>query len=189
VFAKPLDAGNDSTQWVDVGQVRRAVEPRRRTVGPPLDRRRRKGASGDAVESSTLDAAPGNTAIAREFVASRLSELDLESSVAVLLTSELVGNVVLHAQTDLTVVVEVEQFVRIEVHDGVAATDAFREIIASAPTDVPARSPSGRGLGLVRALASRFGLGDEPGQRNGKIVWFELDHGDLAIPGANHPPP
>jgi anti-sigma regulatory factor (Ser/Thr protein kinase) len=97
-----------------------------------------------------------------------------------LLTSELVTNVVKHAGTQLTLVVRVEPGVRVEVHDGVAATRAFREILARPPTDVPATSPGGRGLGLVSALASRFGLDDEPGEWDGKVVWFELDPADLA---------
>ena len=99
-----------------------------------------------------------------------------------LLTSELVANVVRHAQTDLTVAVQFDEYVRIEVHDGAAATEAFRELLAGAPTSVPAESPGGRGLGLVRGLASRFGLADEPGVWNAKIVWFELDLDNLAMP-------
>jgi anti-sigma regulatory factor (Ser/Thr protein kinase) len=113
-------------------------------------------------------------------VQSLLDARELEASVAILLTSELVTNVVKHAGTQLTLVVKIAPSVRVEVHDGVAATRAFRETLAHPPTYVPATSPGGRGLGLVSALASRFGLDDEPGEWEGKIVWFELDPADLA---------
>jgi len=113
-------------------------------------------------------------------VQSQLAARELEAAVAVLLTSELVTNVVQHARTELTVVVNVEPSVRVEVHDGVVATRAFREIVARPRTEVPATSHGGRGLGLVSALASRFGLDDEPGHWDGKILWFELDPADLA---------
>jgi anti-sigma regulatory factor (Ser/Thr protein kinase) len=134
------------------------------------------------VESIALAAEPESVASARRFVADLLVTRDLDSSLAVLLTSELVANVVRHAQTDLTVAIRFDEYVRIEVHDGAAATEAFRELIAGAPTSVPIDSPGGRGLGLVRALASRYGLADEPGVWNGKIVWFELEFDNLAIP-------
>jgi anti-sigma regulatory factor (Ser/Thr protein kinase) len=132
------------------------------------------------VDSITLDAVPGSVAIARRFVASWMAERGFDSSVAVLLVSELVANVVRHVQTELTLVVRLDPCVRIEVHDGQAATEAFREIVANPPGDVPADSPSGRGLGLVRQMASRFGLAEEPGEHNGKVVWFELEPSDLA---------
>jgi anti-sigma regulatory factor (Ser/Thr protein kinase) len=117
--------------------------------------------------------------MARVFVADRFVERDLDPSLAVLLTSELVANVVRHAGTDLTVAIEFDESVRIEVHDGAAATEAFRDILAAASTSVPVASPGGRGLGLVRMMSSGFGLAEEPGIWNGKIVWFELDVADL----------
>jgi anti-sigma regulatory factor (Ser/Thr protein kinase) len=132
------------------------------------------------VESITLAPEPGSIGIARRFVESQISARAVESPVAVLLTSELVTNVVRHARTRLTLVVTFESSLRVEVHDGVAATEAFREIIAQPPVDVPASSLGGRGLGLVRALSSRFGLDDEPGRWDGKVVWFELDPADFA---------
>jgi anti-sigma regulatory factor (Ser/Thr protein kinase) len=136
--------------------------------------------AGGSVESITLVPDPRSIGAARRFVQSQLDAQEIEASVAVLLTSELVTNVVQHARTPLTLVVRVESSVRVEVHDGVAATRAFREILARPPTNVPATSPGGRGLGLVSSLATRFGLDDEPGDGQGKIVWFELDPADLA---------
>ncbi len=132
------------------------------------------------MESIRLEPEPRSIASARRFVQAQLTARHLEASVAVLLTSELVTNVVQHARTHLTLVVKVESNVRVEVHDGTAATAAFREILARPPTEVPASSPGGRGLGLMSLLATRFGLDDEPGEWDGKIVWFELDPTDLA---------
>jgi anti-sigma regulatory factor (Ser/Thr protein kinase) len=132
------------------------------------------------VESIALAAEPVSVGMARRFVSDLFVDRRLDPSLAVLLTSELVANVVRHAGTDLTVAIDFDEVVRIEVHDGAAATEAFREMLGSAPTSVPAGVPGGRGLGLVRMMASRFGLADEPGILNGKIVWFELDLADLA---------
>ncbi len=136
--------------------------------------------AGGPVESIRLAPEPGSIGAARRFVHSRLLARELDPSVAVLLTSELVTNVVRHARTQLTLVVRVDPRLRVEVHDGVAASDTFREVVARPPVDVPSSSPGGRGLGLVSVLASRFGLSDEPGDWNGKIVWFELDPPDGA---------
>jgi anti-sigma regulatory factor (Ser/Thr protein kinase) len=136
---------------------------------------------GAGVESITLGAEPASVGTARRFVLAEFAERALESSVAVLLTSELVSNVVVHARTQLAVVLLFDPCVRIEVHDGAAATQAFREILESPRARRPPESVGGRGLPLVRGLASRFGLSDEPGRWKGKIVWFELDPADLAI--------
>jgi anti-sigma regulatory factor (Ser/Thr protein kinase) len=131
------------------------------------------------VDSIALPPDMVSVAAARRFVYSVLVHRLSDPSVALLLTSELVTNVIRHAATDFTVAVTSDPGVRVEVHDGVAATDAFRDMLANALTDVPAKSPGGRGLGLVRALASRVGLDDEPGASNGKVVWFELDDADI----------
>jgi anti-sigma regulatory factor (Ser/Thr protein kinase) len=90
---------------------------------------------------------------------------------AVLLTSELVTNVVRHARTDATVRVVVGPPFRVEVHDGAAATDAFRELIAESPM-VQAAKVDGRGLAVLHHMAARVGLEDDPD--GGKVVWFEM---------------
>jgi anti-sigma regulatory factor (Ser/Thr protein kinase) len=134
---------------------------------------------GEQVQSITLPPDLPNIGAARRFVRAQLEHdgADFDIDVALLLTTELVSNVVRHARTDLmvSVSISVESSIRVEVHDGQAATDAFRELLASPEVVVPATTFGGRGLGLVAALASRFGLSDEPGPGNGKIVWFELD--------------
>lgn len=127
------------------------------------------------MESSvTLVPERASAAAARGLVRKALSQLSEEvRDVAVLLTSELVSNVVVHAETDVRLSVTDGPPVRVEVHDGVAATDAFRDIIERRPAMVPPSALGGRGVGLVHQLASRLGLTDDP--EGGKVVWFEID--------------
>ncbi|HUR77272.1 MAG TPA: ATP-binding protein [Acidimicrobiales bacterium] len=89
-----------------------------------------------------------------------------------LLTSELVTNVIHHTHSEVRVSVDAGSPVRVEVHDGHAATDAFREMFG-AKRSVDPDATSGRGLSLVHDLASRVGLDDDPD--GGKVVWFEID--------------
>jgi anti-sigma regulatory factor (Ser/Thr protein kinase) len=133
------------------------------------------------MESISLAPTVGDVATARRFVQRLLADRGLDTDIAELLTTELVTNVVRHAKTGFAVLVDFDPCVRVEVHDGVAATDAFREILQAAPLQMPLDAISGRGLSLLRSLASRFGLTDELGVHNGKIVWFELDGADLVI--------
>ena len=91
----------------------------------------------------------------------------------VLMTSELVANVVRHASTEVRVSVDVGPPIRVEVYDHAAATDAFREMIKARPASVRVDAAGGRGLALVHDLASRIGLEDDPA--GGKAVWFEVD--------------
>src|SRR5579862_3293966 len=139
------------------------------------------GERGARVEVIALAADVCSVGAARDFVRAQLADRHLETFTTELLTSELTTNVVRHAETEFTLMVGVDPCVRVEVHDGVAATDAFREIVADPPPFSPG-SPGGRGLTLVARLSSRFGLADEPGVREGKIVWFELDQTDLDPP-------
>ncbi len=107
---------------------------------------------------------------ARSFVARAVHEVVDDPGPVMLMTSELVTNVVLHANTDVVVTITHGPPVRVEVRDGEAATEAFRELIGASAMPSPS-STSGRGLALVSALATRVGLDDVPG--GGKIVWFE----------------
>ena len=136
---------------------------------------------GAGVESITLGAEPSSVGAARRFVRNQFAERDLDASVAVLLTSELVSNVVRHARTAITITLRFEPCARIEGHDGAAATEAFREILGSAHTRVSPQSSGGRGLPLLRGLSTRFGLSEDAGTGPGKVVWFELDPADLSI--------
>ena len=87
------------------------------------------------------------------------------ADVVLLLTSELVTNAFLHAQTDTYLTVRVlESVVRIEVVDGDAHVPSQREAI---PEDA-----SGRGLMILDALADRWGV--DRLDRGGKRVWCEV---------------
>lgn len=85
---------------------------------------------------------------------------------AELLTSELVTNAMVHGSGEATVAVEVDEgLVRVEVFDRDASLDL-------SPLDVDPSSVHGRGLAIVNALASTWGI--EP-RHDGKVVWFALE--------------
>jgi anti-sigma regulatory factor (Ser/Thr protein kinase) len=124
--------------------------------------------------SITLPAEPGSVRRARDFVARAVADHVGDPAEVLLMTSELVTNVVGHVGSAVTITVRDGPGVRIEVHNHQAATEAFRDLLHDSP--LPANtSPTGRGLGLVRSLASRVGLDDDPA-RGGKVIWFEWEH-------------
>ena len=94
----------------------------------------------------------------------RLHKEDV-ADVAQLLVSELVTNAVLHAGTTVHLRVEADgSALRIEVTDGAATKPSRRHYSAEAAT--------GRGLGLVEALAAEWGTRSEAG---GKTVWCTVE--------------
>ena len=111
--------------------------------------------------------------IARRLVARALEEWDCAAALdtVVLLVSEVVGNAVVHAGTEVQVAVRLlTHAIRIEV------TDASPAQVR--PQRVEADAESGRGLYLVERLAAAWGEEHTP---EGKTVWFEvprLDSGD-----------
>ncbi|MEJ5944228.1 ATP-binding protein [Pseudokineococcus basanitobsidens] len=89
---------------------------------------------------------------------------DEAEQVAVLLASEVVTNAVVHAETDARLsVLLADHRVRVEVADG-----SPRRPLVRAWTD---DGGTGRGMALVEALASRWGVDPSP---SGKIVWFDV---------------
>lgn len=133
---------------------------------------------------------------ARGFVAEVCSDAGLDDLIetAVLLTSELVTNGVLHARTDIGVAAAVsERSLRVDVHDHdprppvkrSARSDLMADIDQLLQRDLgeaderhatmsvgPAGSiGAGRGLLLVEALADEWGVEQYAG---GKAVWFKL---------------
>lgn len=107
-----------------------------------------------------------NVGVARRFVMDAVHRLgkDVVADVAELLTSEVVTNAVLHAGTVLRLrVFTFNDGVRVEVTDGSAGSPTQRNYSAEAAT--------GRGLGLVEALASEWGTRAE---KVGKTVWFTI---------------
>jgi anti-sigma regulatory factor (Ser/Thr protein kinase) len=120
--------------------------------------------------SVVLRPTPSSAAAARRFVAGALEELGASGSrdVGELLASELVTNAVLYAQGRIVVRVHTDDgggtIVRVEVEDESSAPVRERHVGVEAT--------SGRGLSLVRQLASRWGVEQTDG--DGKVVWFEL---------------
>jgi PAS domain S-box-containing protein len=115
----------------------------------------------------TLDvrAEPSSVGTARRFVEHRLYSAGLPREVietAVLLTSELVTNAVMHSGTEIEVRVGVGQGAMIEVRDRSGQHLLRRQHAVDAV--------SGRGLELVELLADTFGVVPIPGF--GKSVWF-----------------
>jgi anti-sigma regulatory factor (Ser/Thr protein kinase) len=110
---------------------------------------------------------------ARRLVAETLTAAGFDSDVvdtALLLTSEVVTNAVLHAHTEVHVRVRADSGVRVEVIDGSAVVPGQRRH--------DPESITGRGLDLVQALATAYGVTPSP-DGTGKTVWFVL--GDPAM--------
>jgi anti-sigma regulatory factor (Ser/Thr protein kinase) len=140
--------------------------------------------------SITLPAEPASVKRARGFVARAVAEHVDDPAEVLLMTSELVSNVVGHVGSEVTITVREGPIVRIEVHNHEAATEAFRDLLHHGLR--PANTaPTGRGLGLVRSLASRVGLDDDA--CGGKVVWFEWEHpategqGDAVVEAGGKP--
>jgi anti-sigma regulatory factor (Ser/Thr protein kinase) len=83
--------------------------------------------------------------------------------VAELLTSELATNAIIHAASGFDLEVDVDRTIRVQVRD---AGGGHPAVLQAGPRD-----GSGRGLGLVQALSSAWGV--IPASR-GKTVWYEL---------------
>jgi anti-sigma regulatory factor (Ser/Thr protein kinase) len=114
-----------------------------------------------------LSAGPRSARRARRFVAARLAASGAEKFIdkAVLLTSELVSNVVKHVGSQMTLALSIaDNLVRISVSDNGLETPVEREVVS--PTDI-----GGRGLVIVDAISSAWGVERTAG---GKAVWFEL---------------
>lgn len=104
---------------------------------------------------------------AREFVRDSLAVTDAPVDVidcAVLLVSELAANVTLHARTEVRVTVRFDdEALWAEVKDWSSRLPQ--------PCLAPEDATSGRGLRLVEAIASHWGVERD---EDGKVVWFVL---------------
>lgn len=105
-------------------------------------------------------ATPESVRTARRFVAERVRACpDQVAANAVLLTSELCTNCVVHARGDYVL--------RVRVGNGTVRVE-----VADDDPDVPVQG-RGRGLRIVEDVATRWGT--ELAEREpGKVVWFEL---------------
>ncbi len=106
---------------------------------------------------------PLSAVAARAFVNARLAQHEVIHPDCELVVSELVSNVVKHADTTITVCLAIGATLRVEVHDG----DSIVPAVSQATTD----AEHGRGLFIVEALAQRWGVDTKP---DGKCVWVEL---------------
>lgn len=115
----------------------------------------------------TLAPAAESARTARRLVADVLATAGADdfADTATLLTSEVVTNGIVHAHTDLHVMVEATRtWVRVEVVDGNPQLPGRRDYDESAIT--------GRGIEMVELLADDYGV--EPVENQGKRVWFRL---------------
>src|SRR3954453_13445405 len=141
--------------------------------------------TGGVQRQLTLPPAPDSARHARRFVADVLTNALTNAradetllDLATLLTSELVTNGIVHAHTELRVVVDVtERFVRVEGADGTPSLPARRDYDESAMT--------GRGIEMVELLSHEFGA--EPIDGDGKRVWFRLVRGDTSGAATDEP--
>jgi anti-sigma regulatory factor (Ser/Thr protein kinase) len=118
------------------------------------------------LERTTYPATPVAVRSARHHLIDFLDDAVSEdtSATAGLLASELATNAVMHAGTGFTMVADLApSSLRVEVEDGSEDLPAVRNMRPNAV--------GGRGLHLVKELASRWGTETLP---SGKRVWFEL---------------
>ncbi len=127
----------------------------------------------DEPDVLQLSSGPDAVPRARRFVSERLTGSGLSSYAddVELTVAELVTNAVLHGAPPLSLrITPQDDLVRIEVGDG------SRQTPVRGRADVA--SMTGRGLALVEALATRWGV--EP-VADGKVVWAEVGSGDVTM--------
>jgi anti-sigma regulatory factor (Ser/Thr protein kinase) len=124
---------------------------------------------------------PSSAGAARRFIEARVSAWSFPQPAAeqlVLIGSELVTNAVLHARTDLTLTLELDDGrARISVKDQSKAPATLRHYRTDALT--------GRGLGVVASLSDSWGIS---AAADGKVVWAEVAAADDAAGGVPRPP-
>jgi anti-sigma regulatory factor (Ser/Thr protein kinase) len=121
-----------------------------------------------AVErQADLDPVPASVGLARSLVRESMAGFDGDArDIALLLTSELVTNAILHARTpvQLGVLVDGDRAL-------VCVADRLPESPMLSPRAHSHDRPGGRGLALVEDLADTWGTTT---YRGGKTVWFVL---------------
>lgn len=115
---------------------------------------------------------PSSAAAARRAVRDACPDDPAELDAILLCTSELVTNALLHGSPPVHLQVSRrDTTVRVEVHDGGAQLPELRRPVGS-------QTLSGRGLGIVEAVASRWGAEPRAAPAGGgKVAWFEIDCG------------
>ncbi len=131
-----------------------------------------RNVGGQRVMTVRLPAVPSSAALVRHHIADDLTRLSVAPSViddVVLVATELVSNAIRHADPlpggQVTVTWEVDtRGVTVRVTDGGAPSQP----VVQHPTS---RDTSGRGLALVEALATSWGIEDAAGTTT---VWAEV---------------
>lgn len=119
------------------------------------------------ASSTRLDASLQSAREARSFVSSALDSWGMENvaEIVTLLVSELVTNAVVHARSEVDVVVQLTpDGARVEVSDHSDATPVVRT--------AESEDESGRGLAIVDSLSRAWGVRARSG--GGKTIWFEV---------------
>jgi anti-sigma regulatory factor (Ser/Thr protein kinase) len=112
-----------------------------------------------------FEAEPRSAAFVRKYVRDSLETWKVRSDEAVFVANELATNAIVHAQSEFAV--------EVSLHDSRCRI----EVVDNDPTE-PRETPksttssSGRGLALVKALSSSWGVEPRP---DGKRVWCDVD--------------
>lgn len=117
--------------------------------------------------ATQLPPARQSASVARRFVSDTLRRWQFDSAVDAveLLTSELVTNAVVHAGTEVQIVLEAhDNLVHVEVRD----LNRRQPVVRITPYD---DLQTGRGLTLLDSVASAWGVASLD---RGKAVWFEI---------------
>ena len=137
------------------------------SVGRPRELETLPGMHREAEASLDLPQALTSAAEARRFVTKTMTEWDLTPLLddALLVASELAANAVTHADSPCRI--------RLSLKDASVRIDVI-DMGTGTPEPQPASTTleHGRGLHLIAALTSAWGLEIIPGQ--GKVVWAEL---------------
>jgi anti-sigma regulatory factor (Ser/Thr protein kinase) len=116
--------------------------------------------------SASFPGTPAGARAARQFVRDALTVSDHQlRDTILLLTSEVATNAVRHAGSEFRVGIEPLD------NDGVRVEVADHSAEAPQPRAASPDATSGRGLNVVDALASAWGVDT---QQDGKVVWFEV---------------
>lgn len=109
-------------------------------------------------------------AIARQFVQDNRDHIrpDLIEDAQVLV-SEVVTNAVRHGRPEITLLVRVDN-----PSIGIAVADSGDNVPAKPQGPPPSSQPSGRGLMILDALATAWGVEPNTDLLPGKVVWFEI---------------
>ncbi len=129
-----------------------------------------------------LDPLPSSSCRARQFVSGLAEEWGLRPIVeeAALCATELATNAVLHSNGRFFVTVRpIGAGLRVEVMDGSPHQIPWATPRTGTASDLTAMGQSGRGLQIVSAMATRWGVFSTA---EAKTIWVELDEGHRGAP-------